>query len=146
MNSFKIHVQNLYIDLLVSEPPSNPCNPSPCGPNAQCNNGVCTCISGYLGDPYTICRPECVINTDCSRNEACILHKCRNPCVGTCGVNAECNVVNHLPICNCPRNTTGNAFVSCIPLRGWSFNLFPLFYIFDNSYCHVKLIFKNLLW
>lgn len=111
-----------YIEPLVSvsEAPTDPCNPSPCGPNAQCNSGVCTCLPGYLGDPYTICRPECVINTDCSRNEACLLHKCRNPCVGTCGVNAECTVINHLPMCSCPRNMTGNAFVSCNPIQGWS--------------------------
>ena len=120
----------------VPESPTDPCNPSPCGPNAQCNDGLCTCVSGYLGDPYTICRPECVINTDCSRNEACLLQKCRNPCIGTCGTNAECNVINHLPMCSCPRNMTGNAFVSCSPVQGWFLDFFP-FLIVSPNYFHL---------
>lgn len=99
-------------------PPADRCNPSPCGQNARCNDGICTCIPEYFGDPYAGCRPECVINTDCPRDKACVFHKCRDPCVGTCGVSAECNVVNHLPMCSCPRNMTGNAFIFCTALQG----------------------------
>lgn len=117
------------IHVHISESPPDRCNPSPCGSNAQCNDGVCTCISEYFGDAYVGCRPECVINTDCSRDRACVLRKCRDPCVGTCGVNAECNVVNHLPMCSCPRNMTGNAFISCQPFQGsYSFVEFSPFF------------------
>lgn len=91
----------------------DPCNPSPCGSNSQCNNGVCTCISEYHGDPYRGCTPECVLNSDCPRNRACIRHTCVDPCPGSCGQNAVCDVVNHIPMCNCPPNLTGNAFVRC---------------------------------
>lgn len=113
----------------ISVPPPDRCNPSPCGQNARCNDGICTCISEYFGDPYVGCRPECVINTDCSRDKACMLQKCRDPCVGVCGFNAECNVINHLPMCSCPRNMTGNAFISCTALQG----LYAPTAIFCNS-------------
>jgi len=124
----------------ISVPPPDRCNPSPCGQNARCNDGICTCISEYFGDPYVGCRPECVINADCSRDKACMLHKCRDPCVGTCGFNAECNVINHLPMCSCPRNMTGNAFISCTALQG----LYPSTVIFYNSSLFNLSIFEYL--
>jgi hypothetical protein len=92
---------------------TDPCNPSPCGSNAQCNNGVCSCLPEYQGDPYRGCRPECVLNTDCPRDRACVRNKCIDPCPGTCGQNAECNIYNHIPICTCIQGYTGNAFVLC---------------------------------
>lgn len=95
----------------------DPCNPSPCGANAQCGEGICTCITEYQGDPYTGCRPECVLNSDCPRNRACIRNKCADPCPGTCGQNALCDVINHIPMCSCQSGMTGNAFVSCITVK-----------------------------
>lgn len=97
---------------------ADPCNPSPCGANAQCNNGVCTCLPEYHGDPYRGCRPECVLNEDCDRNRACIRSKCLDPCPGTCGLNAECATINHIPICSCLTGFVGNAFVACSPIPG----------------------------
>lgn len=47
-------------------------------------------------------------------NRACIRNKCVDPCPGTCGVEAECSVTNHIPICTCPPGTTGDAFRQCI--------------------------------
>lgn len=95
----------------------DPCNPSPCGANALCSDGVCTCLAEYQGDPYKGCRPECILNNDCPRDKACISKKCKDPCPGTCGQNAECNVVNHIPMCACPSGYTGNAFVLCKPVE-----------------------------
>lgn len=92
---------------------TDPCNPSPCGSNTRCDNGVCTCLLEYQGDPYRGCRPECVLNTDCQRTQACLRNKCQDPCPGTCGQNAECSVVNHIPICSCLNGYIGNAFVLC---------------------------------
>ena len=96
----------------------NPCNPSPCGPNAQCREvndiGVCACIPGYFGDPYAGCRPECVVNSECDLSKACMQQKCGDPCPGTCGSGAQCNVVNHNPICTCPPGYTGDPFRQCI--------------------------------
>lgn len=97
---------------------TDPCNPSPCGPNAKCDNGICTCIPEYQGDPYNGCRPECVLSNDCPRDKACIRNKCIDPCPGTCGQNAECAVVNHVPICTCIPGYEGNAFIICSKKQG----------------------------
>lgn len=84
-----------------------------CGANSECNYGICKCLPNYFGDPYTFCRPECTINSECSRNKACINQRCRDPCIGTCGNNASCNVVNHIPMCSCPPDMTGSPFSQC---------------------------------
>lgn len=94
-----------------------PCSPSPCGPNSICheknNVGSCVCIEGYFGDPYLGCRPECVINSDCPFNKACFDNKCKDPCLGNCGINAQCTVVNHIPNCVCFESYTGNPIEVC---------------------------------
>lgn len=69
-----------------------------------------------MGSPPQ-CRPECTTNSDCNQNEACSNQKCKDPCPGTCGIGAKCQVVNHSPICNCPSGFTGNTFVHCYPIR-----------------------------
>lgn len=121
------------------EEPKHPCNPSPCGANAICKElngaGSCTCLPEYLGDPYTGCRPECVMNTDCPRNKACINNKCLNPCPGTCGLNAECTVNKHTPICNCLPGYTGNPLQSC--------HLLPPSKILFSSFCVTIFLFER---
>lgn len=107
---------------LVQERPApvvhdNPCIPSPCGPYAQCEpnaNGSpkCTCLQNYIGSPPN-CRPECVSNNDCSKELACINLKCKDPCLGSCGLNARCFVVNHIPNCVCENNYVGDPFSQC---------------------------------
>jgi hypothetical protein len=73
---------------------------------------ICKCIEGYIGSPPT-CRPECIGSSDCSQVLACINQKCQDPCPGVCGLNAQCLVRNHNPICSCSEGFTGNPFVSC---------------------------------
>lgn len=94
-----------------------PCSPSPCGPNAVCREqnkvGACICNEGYFGNPYEGCRPECVSNSDCPGNRACIGNKCQDPCPGTCGINAECTAINHVPTCTCIVGYTGDAYRRC---------------------------------
>lgn len=104
---------------LAQEPiADDPCNPSPCGSNAVCNNGICTCLAEYQGDPYTGCRPECVLNSDCSKDKACLRSKCVNPCtLQACAQNAICEVVSHIPMCRCPPGLEGNALVQCQPVQ-----------------------------
>lgn len=71
--------------------PLNPCYPSPCGLYAECrpigNSPSCSCLPNYFGSPPN-CRPECVVNSDCSSDKSCIAERCRNPCEGSCGFNS----------------------------------------------------------
>lgn len=123
----------LFIILLVThvEIPKNPCNPSPCGANAICKErngaGSCICIPQYSGDPYTGCRPECVLNADCPKTRACINNKCQDVCTGTCGLNTECRVYNHAPSCFCLQGYTGNPLTSCHIIPTSMFSLISLF-------------------
>lgn len=101
----------------VAEEKIEPCNPSPCGSNAVCKErngaGSCSCQPEYFGDPYVGCRPECVQNSDCDRSKACSNNKCKDPCPGVCGINAECRVQNHAPICLCLEGYNGDPSTSC---------------------------------
>lgn len=96
-----------------------PCNPSPCGPNSQCREvneqAVCSCLPEFSGSPPS-CRPECVVSSECALNKACIKQKCSDPCPGTCGLQAKCEVINHSPICSCNRGHTGDPFTRCYPI------------------------------
>lgn len=115
-----------------------PCSPSPCGPNSQCrqinNQAVCSCLPTFIGSPPS-CRPECTISAECPLNEACNNHKCINPCIGTCGYGARCEVVNHNPICSCPAQYTGDPFTHCDPI-GSSYNTICM-------HCFLKMIFTK---
>ena len=75
--------------------------------------GVCECSPECVGNPHEACRPEWVLNTECNRDQACIRNKCRDPCPGTCGQNARCDVINHIPTCSCPSGFTGDPFSNC---------------------------------
>lgn len=114
----------LIIIIISVRPEVSPCKPSPCGPNSKCREvnqqSVCSCIEGYVGNPPS-CRPECTVNSDCKTDEACNNQKCRNPCIGGCGINAQCKVYNHNPICICPSKHTGDPFVRCYPIRKYFF-------------------------
>lgn len=57
------------------------------------------------------------MNSDCESDKACIKEKCVNPCPGSCGLNAVCDVSNHIPICACPESFTGNPFSNCFIKR-----------------------------
>lgn len=140
----------IYKSLLVTRPvevPQNPCEPSPCGANAICRErngaGSCVCLPEYFGDPYSGCRPECVLSTDCARNKACINNKCKDPCPGTCGVNAECRVSNHAPSCFCLQGFTGNALTACHPIPAST--LF-IYFLLKGCCCdNIVSLYMNLL-
>lgn len=107
---------SIQVSYAIQERPT-PCIPSPCGTHALCkeqnNAGACSCEDGYFGDPYVACKPECLINSDCPPHLACHQNKCHDPCPGTCGVNAVCNVVNHNPSCSCLDQHYGDPYRIC---------------------------------
>lgn len=113
----------------VTEPPSiDPCALSPCGANAICDNGECRCLPEYIGNPYEACRPECILNSECARDKTCLKNKCKDPCPGICGQNAQCDVVNHIPVCSCPSGYVGDPFVSCrVQPRGMQGEIYLFF-------------------
>ena len=92
-----------------------------CGKGATCSRvqghrAVCECPAGYIGSPLSECRPECYGDTDCPGSRpACYYGICKNPCIGACGTGADCNLRGLTPVCSCPRDMTGNPFVSCRP-------------------------------
>ena len=104
-------------------PPIKPgsCYPNPCGPYSICTvqgpRPVCECQPGYFGKPPN-CQPECLKNSDCTLDKACINQKCQDPCPGVCGANALCQVVNHNPICSCPPGYNGDPFNYCQKIPG----------------------------
>lgn len=71
-------------------------------------------MSGFVGSPPN-CRPECVSNSECPSQMACINEKCRDPCPESCGTNAECRVVSHSIMCMCSASFTGDPFTQCTP-------------------------------
>lgn len=131
---------------VLAEPPLNPCAPSPCGPNSQCRetNGqaVCSCLAGFAGIPPE-CRPECVLNSECPSNKACIDQKCKDPCESNCGKNARCRVHNHSPICYCLSEDTGDPFVACYPVPRKKFR--PQFRCTSGKATSLELTFLLLL-
>lgn len=96
----------------------------------------------FHGDPYAGCRPECVLNSDCPRDKACLRSKCLNPCPGTCGENAICDVINHIPMCRCPDGTAGSAFIRCTPVPSTS----TLLFLICSPLLMVKTYLQKLLW
>ena len=95
---------------------TNPCVPSPCGPNSHCRvvdrRPACSCLPNYMGRPPN-CRPECTINAECPSNLACQGERCRDPCKGSCGPQTTCVVVKHAPMCQCRPGFTGDPFAGC---------------------------------
>lgn len=52
-------------------------------------------------------------NSDCPFDRACANNKCVDPCVGICGQNAECAVINHISTCSCVKDYEGDPFTLC---------------------------------
>lgn len=100
----------------ANDPPQNPCLPSPCGANSICkpqnDRALCYCQPGMFGAPPN-CRPECIHNSDCPSNRACINENCQDPCIGSCGSNTHCIVQNHRPQCQCMEGYTGDPYSGC---------------------------------
>lgn len=138
----------LYLIVVVEEM-KDPCRPSPCGPYSQCRDylgyAVCSCVPGYVGAPPA-CRPECVVSSECALNCACINQKCIDPCPGTCGQNARCQVVNHKATCSCSPGFTGDPFSSCLPEQSKLLGCAWTFYFYLTISAALLCVTKRILW
>ncbi|KAK0077551.1 hypothetical protein PV326_009982, partial [Microctonus aethiopoides] len=112
----------------------DPC-PGKCGTNALCNvnnhNLNCSCARCYEGDPQKICTQfpetnECKNNTQCLKTQYCLTEVCRNPCPGSCGIDASCHVINHTLSCICPDCYEGDAYEQCTPLQTYQMSIQPI--------------------
>jgi hypothetical protein len=107
----------------VSSGSGSLCSPNPCGTQAICTPGhdntgkqrpVCTCPKGYQGNALVNCRRgECLNDNECSSHQACFDFKCRDPCIGVCGSNSQCQVRNHGPVCACMAGFEGDPLNHC---------------------------------
>lgn len=75
---------------------------------------TCKCLPEMLNRPPN-CHAECSIDLHCPDEMLCINYRCRDPCaVGICGTEADCRVINHTPLCECPENFSGDPYIECI--------------------------------
>lgn len=75
---------------------------------------TCACLRGYEGDPLNYCkRLECLDNSECGSHLVCQQGRCVNPCTDMCGINAQCEVHLHVPVCSCPAGYTGRPTEHC---------------------------------
>lgn len=106
----------------------NPCTviepcfaPSECQvePSEPVRTMICVCPEGYISSGSGSCKPvppileigECSTDTDCPAEKACVKGICTDPC--DCGVNAECRVRDHKPVCACAVGYIGNPDIEC---------------------------------
>jgi len=125
-------------------PQGDPCQPNPCGANAECSvkgrsgtslgRAVCSCPQNYEGDPYRNCvlnpckQDPCGENALCEESGRQAICKCPrgffgdpfvrcndNPCgQDPCGANADCENRGGRAICKCRPNYEGDPFVNCV--------------------------------
>ncbi|KAG0720310.1 Neurogenic locus notch 3 [Chionoecetes opilio] len=100
---------------------TNPCSPTPCGPNTRCEvnqKGIaqCRCLANYVPKGNTIvgCEPQCTIDDDCPDDHRCQGQQCVKVCqTGACGAYADCSARNHRADCKCPKNYIGDPHTRC---------------------------------
>jgi len=135
--------------------PSNPCQPTPCGPNTICTvnndgNAICNCVPGMIPKPDTItgCGPECVRDPDCPTAEVCLNQRCvpePDPCnPSPCGPGAVCSAQKQgnrysNPICRCEPGLIPNpdTITGCKPECRIDPDCFSG-YVCDNQRCVEK--------
>ena len=68
-------------------------------------------IHSFLDSTAEPVKVGCEADEECPLDKACHNTLCVNPC--QCGINAECTVINHKPLCYCPPGYSGNPEVEC---------------------------------
>lgn len=117
MKNERIIFQNSFVFSVSNIADESFCQSSSCGINAVCHESKgkisCSCLTDYYGNPYESCRPECIISTDCPSNLICYRMTCQDPCPNACGINTMCQVINHIPVCSCKPDLSGDPFMGC---------------------------------
>ena len=57
---------------------------------------------------------SCTVNSECKANEQCLVLVCVDACLieqNLCGLNAVCEVTNHIATCQCRQGYSGNPFL-----------------------------------
>ncbi|KAG8229966.1 hypothetical protein J437_LFUL008539 [Ladona fulva] len=76
----------------------------------------CECPEGRYGNPWRRCMAGCEKDSDCSSSWFCEKSRCRPVCSAkTCAQGADCSVVDHRPVCECPPGFKGNSTTQCLP-------------------------------
>ena len=96
-----------------------------CADNAQCivsslNQGVCRCIDGFFGNPWSGggCSPDysCSPTRPCVEGQECINGICLEKCNSSqCGVGARCDPHTHR--CQCLPFFIGDPDALCVPRK-----------------------------
>ena len=82
---------------------------------------VCACPDGYHATEDGGCdvlppiKTGCEADDECDSPLACINAICKDPCA--CGRNAQCDIVEHRPVCTCKPGFYGDPKVECIPVE-----------------------------
>ncbi|KAK7075249.1 hypothetical protein SK128_022663 [Halocaridina rubra] len=82
---------------------------------------ICVCLEGFIMMEDGTCSlavvqnpPVCRADNECPTKEACINQMCRSPC--GCGHNADCQIIDHRPVCTCQIDYQGNPDIGCFPI------------------------------
>ena len=113
----------------IEERCQNPCEYfEPCHPSANCRvidlkasrGMVCECEEGYVTkedgkcELVSVIRPVCEADDSCPAKEACINGFCKDAC--QCGANADCDIIEHHPVCTCKPGYEGDPEVRCLSI------------------------------
>ena len=77
-----------------------------CGQYAYCQMieqvPICSCLPGYVGDPYDVCLRNSTVTT--ATPELCAY----------CGLNTICvSTTNNSLVCKCRKNYAGDSYKNC---------------------------------
>ena len=93
----------------------------PCPPTFTCTPQnhfpQCSCIRGIANLTSRSCDvPLCTSSINCPDHLVCYQGKCVDLCeiIKPCGINANCEIIDHNPICSCDRTLTGDPYIKCV--------------------------------
>ncbi|XP_047739046.1 uncharacterized protein LOC108675679 isoform X4 [Hyalella azteca] len=132
----------------INEECKNPCHHfEPCHDTANCRvidtepmrTMSCMCDDSEVTKEDGVCelvpviRPVCEADQQCPPKEACINGFCKDPC--QCGANANCEIIEHHPVCTCKEGYEGDPEVGCYDIGCFSNDDCPGTHACKNAKC-----------